>query len=190
MGVVEDAFCYRLVWALEAVRMRRVTHGWSPDFIPGGGAACLETGVPQFMMAMLIRAGLPSRQAAMLAVRDGQAQFVDGADMREWLQSKDITEKTKTDTWPSPETAELWKRFRNVSVRASTRLTDLIHSQSDSATPDQEILRLSVFVPLLRTVYCREPVQWGNRDHFSLADFRVLIRTFLVRWWFRFADVV
>lgn len=113
MGVVEDAFCYRLVWALEAVRMRRLTHGWSPDIIPGGGAACLETGVPQFMMAMLIRAGLPSRQAAMLAVRDGQAQFVDGAGMREWLQSKDITEKTKTDTWPSPETAELWKRFRN-----------------------------------------------------------------------------
>jgi hypothetical protein len=113
MGVVEDAFCYRLVWALEAVRMRRITHGWSPDIVPGGAAACLETGVPQFMIAMLIRAGLPSRQAAMLAVHDGQAQFVDGAGMREWLQSKEIAEKTKTNSWPSPETAELWKRFRN-----------------------------------------------------------------------------
>jgi hypothetical protein len=38
---------------------------------------------------------------------------MDGSGMREWLQSKDIAEKTKIDGWPSPETAELWKRFRN-----------------------------------------------------------------------------
>ena len=65
MGIVEDAFAYRLVWALEALRTRRVTLGWSSDSIAGGGAASLETGVPQFMMAMLVRSGLPSRRAAI-----------------------------------------------------------------------------------------------------------------------------
>jgi len=112
MEIVEDCFCYRLVWALEALRMRNVTHGWSPDIVPGGAAASLETGVPQLMMAMLIRAGLPSRHAAMLAVRDGKAQFVDEAGMRDWLGSRDTVEKTNSGAWPSPETAELWERFR------------------------------------------------------------------------------
>src|SRR3546814_9974093 len=58
-----------LVWALEAIRTRRLTLGWSPDIIPGGAAASLETGVPQFMMSMLIRAGLPSRRAAIAAIQ-------------------------------------------------------------------------------------------------------------------------
>lgn len=113
MGIIEDAFAYRLVWALEALRMRRVTHGWSPDIAPGGAAAALETGVPQMMMSMLIRAGLPSRRAAMIAIRDGEALFADGAGMREWLQSPEIASKTKTAKWPSPQTADLWQRFCN-----------------------------------------------------------------------------
>jgi hypothetical protein len=82
MRIVEDAFTYRLVWALEAIRTRRMSLGWSPEIIAGGAAATLETGVPQFMMAMLIRAGLPSRRAAMIAVRDGSAFFVTPAEMR------------------------------------------------------------------------------------------------------------
>lgn len=46
MRVVEDALTYRLVWALEAVRTRRVSLGWSPDMVAGGAAAAVETGVP------------------------------------------------------------------------------------------------------------------------------------------------
>jgi len=64
--------------------------GWSPEIIAGGAAATLETGVPHFMMAMLIRAGLPSRRAAMIAVRDGSS-FVTPAEMREWLVGNAIT---------------------------------------------------------------------------------------------------
>lgn len=46
MRAVEDAFTYRLVWALEAVRTRRMSFGWSPDTVAGGAAAAVETGVP------------------------------------------------------------------------------------------------------------------------------------------------
>ena len=113
MRVVEDAFTYRLVWALEALRTRRATLGWAPDMIAGGGAASLETGVPQFMMSMLIRAGLPSRQAAITAIREGEALFVDGAGMKDWLESNKIAAFTDAGNWPTPETAALWKRFRD-----------------------------------------------------------------------------
>jgi hypothetical protein len=113
MGVVEEAFTYRLVWALEALRTRRVTLGWSPDVIPGGGAAALETGVPNLMMAMLIRAGLPSRQAAMVSVRKGNASFLDAASMKAWLETDEIAILTDRDDWPTPATSGLWKRFRD-----------------------------------------------------------------------------
>lgn len=82
MRMVEEAFTYRLVWALEAIRTRRMSLDWSADIIPGGGAASLETGVPQFMMSLLIRAGLPSRRAAMAAVRAANPVFVTPAEMR------------------------------------------------------------------------------------------------------------
>ena len=35
MRIVEDAFTYRLVWALEAIRTRRMSLGWSPEIIAG-----------------------------------------------------------------------------------------------------------------------------------------------------------
>ena len=112
MKVVEDAFTYRLVWALEAIRARRVSLGWSPDIVAGGGAAALETGVPQLMMSMLIRAGLPSRRAAMAAVTSSNPIYTTPAEMRDWLESKEVVAFTDQGDWPTPTTAELWKRFR------------------------------------------------------------------------------
>jgi hypothetical protein len=35
MRIVEDAFTYWLVWALEAIRTRRMSLGWSPETIAG-----------------------------------------------------------------------------------------------------------------------------------------------------------
>lgn len=116
MRVVEDAFTYRLVWALEAVRTRRISLGWSPKTVAGGAAAAVETGVPQFMMAMLIRAGLPSRRAAMAAIEDAKPVFVTPAEMRAWLESDEITAYTNAGDWPTPDTAALWARFRTEAL--------------------------------------------------------------------------
>lgn len=113
MRIIEDAFAYRLVWALEALRTRRVTLGWSSDIVEGGAAASVETGVPQLMMSMLIRAGLPSRRAAMAAVRSTGAVFVNVSGMREWLASEEIEGLTKAEGFPTPDTAVLWQRFRD-----------------------------------------------------------------------------
>jgi hypothetical protein len=116
MRVVEEAFTYRLVWALEAIRTRRMTLGWSPDIIPGGAAAALETGVPRFMMSMLIRGGLPSRRGAMAAIESTNPVFVTPAEMRAWLESDEITAFTDAGEWPTPDTAALWTRFRTEAL--------------------------------------------------------------------------
>jgi hypothetical protein len=121
MRIIEDAFTYRLVWALEATRTRRISLGWSPDIVAGGAAATLETGVPQFMMAMLIRAGLPSRRAAMIAIRDGSASFFTPADMRDWLSSNEIAALTDLGDWPTAEMAALWRRFRDDVLSGGTQ---------------------------------------------------------------------
>lgn len=116
MRAVEDAFTYRLVWALEAVRTRRMSLGWSPDTVTGGAAAAVETGVPQFMMALLIRAGLPSRRAAMAAIEAAMPVFVTPAEMRAWLESDEITAYTDASDWPTSDTAALWARFRTEAL--------------------------------------------------------------------------
>jgi hypothetical protein len=116
MRAVEEAFTYRLVWALEAVRTRRMSLGWSSETVAGGAAATLETGVPRFMMAMLIRAGLPSRRAAMAAINDSKPMFVTPAEMRAWLESDEITAYTDAGNWPTPDTAALWARFRTEAL--------------------------------------------------------------------------
>jgi hypothetical protein len=68
--------------------------------------------VPQFMMSMLIRAGLPSRRAAMAAVLSSDALFTSPAEMRDWLGSNEIAAFTDQGDWPTADTAALWKRFR------------------------------------------------------------------------------
>lgn len=112
MRIVEDAFMYRLVWALEAIRTRRVTLGWESEIISGGGAAALETGVPRMMMAMLIRSGLPSRKAAIAAIEQCNPIFVTPNEMRAWVASEEVDTLSQLDDWPTAETAALWRRFR------------------------------------------------------------------------------
>lgn len=127
MRTVEEAFTYRLVWALEAVRTRRMALGWSPEIVAGGAAAAVETGVPQFMMAMLIRAGLPSRRAAMAAIEDAEPVFVTPAEMRAWLESDEITVYTDAGDWPTPDSAALWARFRTEALSSGIQRWSIRH---------------------------------------------------------------
>ncbi|HJP69071.1 MAG TPA: DEAD/DEAH box helicase, partial [Sphingomicrobium sp.] len=113
MRFIEDAFAYRLVWALEAVRMRRVALGWEPEILAGGAGACLETGLPKFVMAKLVRAGLPSRAAAIAAVEALEPVFTDGAGLQEWLESEEVATLTDAGDWPTADTAAVWRQFRS-----------------------------------------------------------------------------
>ncbi|MBB4443490.1 DEAD/DEAH box helicase [Rhizobium leguminosarum bv. viciae] len=116
MRVVEDAFVYRLVWAIEAVRMRRRAEGGETDTIEGSAAATIEAGVPQTMMAILVRAGLPSRIAATTAIRETQPTFVTRGEMNQWLGSNQIAALSDQPDWPTANTGTIWKQFRNEAL--------------------------------------------------------------------------
>lgn len=124
MRFIEDVFTYRLVWALEALRTRRVALGRQPENLDGTAAACLETGLPQYTMALLVRAGLPSRAAAMAAVNDQNPVLVDADDLVAWLETNEIAALTDAGGWPTPETASIWVQFRAEMLnRTSQRWT-------------------------------------------------------------------
>jgi hypothetical protein len=132
--IIEDHFSYRLVWAIEAIRMRRLASGWQPESITGSAAACAENGVPQLMSALLIRAGLPSRRAAMLAITESFADFADRQGMREWIESDEVEKQSKRSDWPSIETAPLWQAFREQMLQPELkrwRRKDFTHKQLD-----------------------------------------------------------
>jgi hypothetical protein len=112
MRVIEDAFIYRLTWAIEAIRMRRRAEGGESGYIEGSAAACLEAGLPQSRMAMLVRTGLPSRVAARAAVQQTQPTFTTLSELSEWLASDEIAALSENQNWPTPETAAIWGRFR------------------------------------------------------------------------------
>ena len=103
--------------------------GWSPDMVAGGAAAAVETGVPQFMMSMLIRAGLPSRRAAMAAIEDAKPVFGTPAEMRAWLESDEITAYTDAGDWPTPDTAALWARFRTDALSGGIQKWSVEHDK-------------------------------------------------------------
>jgi hypothetical protein len=124
MRFIEDVFTYRLVWALEALRTRRVALGWHPEIIAGTAAACLETGLPRYMMALLVRAGLPSRAAAIAAINDQNPVFLDTEDLVAWLETNQIAALSDAGDWPTPETASIWAQFRaEILNRTSQRWT-------------------------------------------------------------------
>lgn len=112
--LIEDAFMYRFVWALEAVRVRRASYGWEADIgtVPGAAAACVDTGLPDYRMTRLVRGGLASREAAKIAVKELDPDFFDGSGMRRWLASRRVAELSEQEDWPSASTGALWRRFR------------------------------------------------------------------------------
>lgn len=110
---IESAFVYRLVWALEAVRVRHTAY--SPDDeSPHDGLAALavETGTAKRPAALLIQAGMASRVGATKAVDDTFASFTELRGLRRWLNSPNVVRLQKDPLWPTPETHDLWHQFR------------------------------------------------------------------------------
>ena len=117
MRIIEEAFTYRLVWAIEAVRMNRHINGDESEHpIEGAASACLETGLPSYTMATLVRAGLPSRIAAKTAIERTAVNITNRSELKAWLQSDDISDLEQTPDWPSLETHSIWQQFRREAL--------------------------------------------------------------------------
>lgn len=176
MRIIEDAFMYRLVWALEAIRTRRVSLGWDSEIVAGGGAAVLETGVPRMRMAMLIRAGLPSRKAAMTAIEDCEPTFVTPDEMRAWVASEEVNALSEGGDWPTAETAALWRRFREsmLGERVEEWSTELWKSALDlpmgQAPPPPGVYRIEIDAALAQTWLVTPDFQRVARFKKSIRD--------------------
>lgn len=109
---IEGGLVYRLVWAMEAIRVRAGAVGGEEEFPNEGQAAlAIETGTSNRCAALLIQSGLASRVAAMKAINDCPANFHDVRGLRAWLRNKDVAAKQSDPEWPTPETASLWHEF-------------------------------------------------------------------------------
>lgn len=107
---IQDVFVGRLVWALESLGIYQNLHGRQLDH-SGGAIACLETGLPRFDMAMLVKAGLASRQAAVFAMRDFDPCTLDYSALRNWLDLPQVRSLRHSQDWPSSTSSRLWQQF-------------------------------------------------------------------------------
>jgi superfamily II DNA/RNA helicase len=115
---IEQAFVYKLPWAMEAVRVRAEAHEnlfsdevKLSDYPRTHAVAALETGTLSVAAAILIQAGFGSRLAAIRAVTSTGANFDSMGGLKEWLASDEVSALSKAPDWPTPESHPLWLEF-------------------------------------------------------------------------------
>lgn len=152
---VEDAFLYRLPWALEAVRV----HGLARNYITpqglelsdlelGRAAGAVETGVLDSATIFLIQAGFSSRSAAQIAVADGDAEFNSLAELKAWTRSRRVQELSADPAWPTVESHDLWLEFVDglIAERIDTWTRRAVHASvvwDRAVPPDGAALRIA-----------------------------------------------
>lgn len=109
---VQEAFVYRVPWAMEAVR----SYGLEVAFerakhITGVGALAVESGSLNRSVICMLRAGLGSRNAAIAAAESTGADFEDEGGMRTWLRSATVGAKATDSGWPTPGSHLAWRKF-------------------------------------------------------------------------------
>ena len=135
---IEDGLVYRLVWAMEAVRVREAATEDALDVTiavithKGRAALAVETGTTNYCASLLIQNGLASRIAANKASADCDATFEDLRGLRRWLRSGVVNRRQTDPNWPTPETATLWRNF--------------VHGVGNPAADKWEIQRFEVAV--------------------------------------------
>lgn len=119
---IETDIIYRLVWGIEAARVYEVAQGnLAAELIVGSATAALETGTLSRSAAVLLRSGFDHRSAAIKAVSDTGADFIDAAGMHAWISALDPL-LVVDPTWPTEASRSAWVEFtRRLSVRHRRR---------------------------------------------------------------------
>ena len=114
---VEDGLTYRLAWAMEAVRVHGMAVGMASgdeqikELDLGFAVAAVETGTLSVAAAVLMKAGFGSRNAAVKAVADGEADFDSLSGLLKWVGNDLVAKLGEDPNWPTAETHELWAMF-------------------------------------------------------------------------------
>lgn len=119
---IETDVIYRLVWGIEAARVYEIAQGnAAAELINGSATSALETGTLSRSAAVLLRSGFDHRSAAIKAVSDTGAEFVDAAGMRAWVGVLEPILAADA-TWPTEASRSAWVEFtRRLRVRRRRR---------------------------------------------------------------------
>lgn len=119
---IESDIIYRLVWGIEAARVYELAQGnLSADLVDGSATAALEAGTLSRAAAVLLRSGFDHRSAAIKAVTDTGADFVDAAGMRAWVHDLDPV-LASDPAWPTAASRAAWVEFtRRLRLRRRRR---------------------------------------------------------------------
>ncbi|HWI89031.1 MAG TPA: hypothetical protein VNS11_07330, partial [Sphingomicrobium sp.] len=106
---LQDGIVFRLVWAVEAVRVQGIAEGvpGAAD-IQGNIALALTYGVPSIPAILLAQAGLPSRAMIRRLMEQFPATFADAAGMRDWLRDR---AEHASDLWAAGGERQIWRDF-------------------------------------------------------------------------------
>lgn len=146
---IESDIIYRLVWGIEAARVYELAQGnQSADLVDGSATAALEAGTLSRAAAVLLRSGFDHRAAAIKAVTDTGADFVDAAGMRTWVDDLDPG-RLSDPAWPITASRAAWVEFtRRLRLRRRRRWGQHVLAfddvEWDDEIPDEgEWLRVS-----------------------------------------------
>jgi hypothetical protein len=115
VDLLQDAFSYRLPWAMEAVRVHGMAVGQEgAEQIGGHAAMAVEVGSANRTVIKLLHSGLNSREAAITAVASTKADFIDHAGMLEWILSEEIQILSNKSNWPTSQSHHSWIQFFNL----------------------------------------------------------------------------
>ncbi|MEO8195744.1 MAG: DEAD/DEAH box helicase [Thermoanaerobaculia bacterium] len=110
--LLQDAFTYRLPWAMEAARVHGAAIGREvADLLKGRAALAAEVGSIVPSVAVLVRAGFSSREGATAAVASTGATFENRSGLTGWLQSIAKDEISDQEGWPTAGSRLEWLRF-------------------------------------------------------------------------------
>jgi hypothetical protein len=112
VDMLQDAFTYRLPWAMEAIRVVSKAEGTErSDLFDGKAAMAVEVGSSHQAIITLLRSGLASREAALKVVCDTGAEFDNYFGMTLWLKSELVRELSALSDWPTERTRTTWVNF-------------------------------------------------------------------------------
>lgn len=138
---IESDIIYRLVWGIEAARVYEQAQGnLAAELVTGTASAALEAGTLSLPAALLLRSGFDHRAAAIKAVTDTDADFLDTSEMREWVKNLDPY-VAGDRTWPTEPSRAAWVEFtRRLRARGRRRwrqhILDVQDVQWDTEAPD------------------------------------------------------
>lgn len=123
LDTIQQAFVYRLVWGVEAIRVQAASMGVpGADRVSGSAALALTYGLPSRQACLLAQAGLVSRSMALSVLERFPGNFTTHSELASWLE---IVGADATSIWQDRPSREAWQDLvASVTAAANSRWSE------------------------------------------------------------------